>query len=280
MSVYVGGSRVSSGAGAVYVGGRRSPHEQYQRILDILGPTGLIIPIGDSEHENPVLAQVETVGESRRKFTYSEPVSAWDTPPYLMGPGRIPIVTFNGIDEDADSPADPYWSRGDGINDNPFSVGAWVNMTNLAVAQTTLSKYQGAGSREWLHRIMGDEKLNVIHFDENDSTKFPQRASTAPIGVGVWRLLVAAYDGGAVGMSGVTLYNNGVVEASTRVNDGTYTAMSDTAGKVAIGRWANSADRFGSKMAGGALGPFYAQRELSSTDISDLYDVGRALLGA
>ena len=265
---------------AVLVDGLRAPHEYYQRILDILGPTGIIIPIGDSEHESPVLAQVETTGEGRRKFTYNEPVLAWDTPSYLMGPAQIPIITFNGSNEEATSPGDAYWSRGDESNDSPFSLGVYVNLVDLETNQAILSKYQGVGTREWLYRVLSDGKLALLMLDENN-VAFPQRTSDAAIGVGTWRFLVMTYDGtgGATVFDGVTLYNNGAVEPSTAFNDANYVAMGSTGGVVAVGKWGGAADRFGSKMAGGAPGPFFVQRELPVGDISDLYDVGQAFLG-
>ena len=61
----------------------------------------------------------------------------WTIPPTFFEElysfqGSVPVVTFNGKDEKADTPAASYWSPGDGSSDSPFSVGAWVNLADPA----------------------------------------------------------------------------------------------------------------------------------------------------
>lgn len=265
----------------VYVDGLRAPHEHYQRILDILGPTGVIIPIGDPLHENEVLAQVETVGEDRQPFTYSEPLSAWDTVPYILGPAQIPILTFNGTDEEADTPDLPYWSRGDGSDDFPFSIGVWANMDDVT-AVTLLSKYDaGGGVREWLLQVNGAAQLELQLFDQSAGVNC-FRVSNVARSADVWTFLVVTYDGrgGSAAANGIKLYADGSVLVGTSTTNASYVAMENTAEEVVLAaRDSGAVSLFNGKMAGGPLGPHFVQRELPSADVSDLWDVGRAFLG-
>mgnify|MGYP001615982530 CR=1 FL=1 len=102
----------------------------YEAVLRILGTTGTILPIGDRFHGQPNATTFQTVGDQQVTFTWSEAPNAFDTALDLTNPDRfqgiVPVVTFNGTDEEADSPDAAYWSRVRGV----FSVGVWVNLVD------------------------------------------------------------------------------------------------------------------------------------------------------
>ena len=77
----------------------------YEAVYKILGPTaGTIIPLGDTNHEAANRTTCTTTGVEQVVFTYNEAVTSFDKPPITIGPAHIPLITFNGTDEEADSP--------------------------------------------------------------------------------------------------------------------------------------------------------------------------------
>jgi len=259
----------------------------YAQIRDILGPTGTIIPIGDTAQENSARTTVTTLGGQEVVFTYSEAISSFATPPTIAGPGRIPIATFNGTDEEADTPGVAYWSRDDENGANGFSIGLWANVTAMGVLRSLLGKWDTTTAlqlREWLFSVESNSLLMLRLYDESVNA-VSYRASDAIITAGSWRFFVATYDGrgGATAANGITFYDNGAVLASGATNSGSYAGMEDLATLPSLGAYlgTNSApfDFYNGKMAGGPLGPFFTQTELSAADITRLYNIGKSALG-
>ena len=92
------------------------------------------------------------------------------------------------------------------------------------------------------------------------------------------------YDGagGATAMDTVTFYLDGAVHAATSNNDAGYVAMENAAepAMFAAERDGGTPSQFFSgQIAGGPLGPSFAQRELTADEVRALYDLGRAALG-
>ncbi len=254
----------------------------YESILNILGSTGLIIPMGDTNHEAANRTTVTTVGEEQVVFTYNEAVSAFDTPPTILGPGRIPLITFNGTDEEADTPDAAFWSRDDAGGANGFSIGVWANVTDTAAGRVFLGKFDDTGAaelREWLFFVVPDDTIRLFLYDESANVS-ALRTSDAAITMGSMRFFVATYDGagGATAADTITLYEDGVAIASTATNNASYVGMEDLATVVSLGRNIGSGRFFDGEMAGGPLAPFFVQTELSADAIRRLYQLGRAAL--
>ncbi len=245
----------------------------YEAVLTILGSTGVIIPIGDTKHENAGRTTVTTVGEIAAVFTYSEALTAFDTPIALLGPARIPIVTFNGTDEEADSPDAAYWSRVAGV----FSIGAWVNLAD-ATDSIILAKFDNAANtREWVFGFNGSDKLSLTLYDESESGN-PTIDSQADVAIveDTWVFVVATYDGSA-DASGISIYQDGILVTSTDTDDAGFVNLEDLGGTVKLGHVnAIPGSLFDGQMAGGPLGPFFVQAELSADTILRLYQLGRA----
>ena len=250
----------------------------YEAVLNILGSTGVILPIGDPKHGQPNATTFTTVGEEQVTFTWSEAPASFDTPLDLASPdswqGIIPVVDFNGTDEEADSPDAAYWTRALAA----MSVGAWVNTT--AATGTILGKFDYTNDRrEWVFNT-STLYLKLTLYDEDDaSNSYILTLSDVAIVASTWTHVVATYNGSA-DASGINIYINGALVASTDTDQAGFTSMRDKAGLVTLG-FADSTvvEPFDGYMAGGPLGPFFVQAELGADQVKRLYEIGRRALG-
>lgn len=169
------------------------------------------------------------------------------------------------------------YSFGDGVDDSPFSIAAWVFSTSAGVSQLILSKRDaniGSEAREWRFFINSSEKLAFTLYDESEnSNRFQQTADTLTTG---WHFVVATYDGrgGDDAEDGMLLYIDGSLKNTQRSSPGTYVAMENTATKVVIGaNYGNAgtvADFFKDKLDNVILFDI----ELSQANIDSLYNSG------
>ncbi len=267
----------------------------YDAVMRTLGAAGVILPIGDPHHGQPGATTFSTKGGEQVTFTWSEAPRAFDTVLDLTDPvsfqGIMPLVTFNGTDEEADTPDAAFWTRGDGANDSAMSLGAWVNVTggHASIILARFDNTLAAEVREWRFLIDGNDNLEFQTFDESANVG-AQRISDAAVPTGVWILVVATYDGtggaDAMGTSGSvadngTLYVDGEIIASTANDSGAYVAMEDLSAPTTFAHrlLGGVTQLFGGSMIGGPLGPFFTPKELSSGEVRGLYDLGRAALG-
>jgi hypothetical protein len=255
----------------------------YEGVLNVIGNTGVILPIGDPHHGQPSATTFTTVGEEQVTFTWSEALNAFDTGLDLTSPGSfqgiVPTVSFNGSDEEANTPDAAFWSRDDS-GSNPFSIGIWINITDTAAIRKLLSRWDGTTPlREWTLYINDSDKLLMQLYDESENVG-AQRISNTAIAMGNWVFLVMTYDstGGATAGTGITLYADGSEIASTPNEDVSYVAMEDLAVATTLGVNVGGGLPFDGKMAGGPLGPFFASKELSADEVLRLYEVGRRAL--
>lgn len=267
----------------------------YDAVTRALGDSGVILPIGDPHHGQPGAAAFSTRGGEQVTFTWSEAPGAFDTALDLTDPGSfqgiMPSITFNGTDEEADSPDAAFWARGDGANDSAMSLGAWVKI-NGSHPSAILARFDNTGSaevREWRFIVDGGDNLELQVFDESANVG-ASRISDGAIPTDVWKFVVATYDGtggaDAMGTSGsvadnATLYFDGEIVASTATDNAAYVAMEDlgTPTTFAHRLLSGPAQLFEGSMVGGPLGPFFTPKELSSGEVRGLYDLGRAALG-
>jgi hypothetical protein len=252
----------------------------YEAVLDILGSTGVILPIGDPHHGQPNATTFVTVGGEQVAFTWSEAPASFDTPLDLTDKasfqGVIPIVTFNGTDEEADTPDAAFWTRDDAAGANGFSIGAWFNLAD-ATSSGILGRHAGGSNREWQFFINGNDKLYLELLDFSADV-VANRIADAVITEGVFHFVVCTYDGagGAAAADTIILYEDGVVKTSTGTNNGAYVGMEDRA--VAT-RTDPGSQFFNGKLAGGPLGMFFTHAELTADQVLRLYQFGRKALG-
>ena len=258
----------------------------YEAVLDILGTTGTILAFGDPNHGKADAATFTTVGSEQVVFTWSKAIGGWDTPLDLRKDssyqGIIPILEFDAVDQEADTPDAAYWSRDDAGGANGFSVGAWVNVTDSAAFRIIFSKWDDTGSselREWDFLITSSDLLGFNLYDESMNV-VSKRESDSAITQGEWRFFVGTYDGagGTAASDTQILYDNGVVLASTATNNANYAGMEAQAVKPALGRVFGSGGFFNGLMAGGPIAPFFTQVELTADQVLRLYEIGRRAL--
>ena len=253
----------------------------YEAVLNVLGTTGTIMPMVDPHHGQAHSGAFTSVGDQQTTWTPSEPFDDFATPFDNTDPddyqGIIPFVTFDGIDEQIDTPDITYYTRALAV----MSLGAWVNMTD-ATSSNIMTKYDSAGDdREWIWQFGSDDK-QVLDLRDEDDAGTPNAAIKTVADVatsqGVWKFVVATYDGSA-DASGINLYEDGAVVASTDADDANFSSMRDKDMLTQIGAVnLSAADFFDGKMAGGPMGPFFAQKELSADEVLRLYEVGRRAL--
>jgi hypothetical protein len=248
----------------------------YEQRLNLLGSTAVILPMGDPLHYSAV-DKFKTVGEEQVEFTWSEAIESFDTPfdrnLASSYQGIIPVVTFNGTDEEADSPDAGYWSR----VGTAFSVGAWVNLTD-ATSSYILSRHQ-SGDQEWLVGFGGSDQLFVQLVDDSaGSDKSLIATSDSAVAQGQWVYVVATVDGEET-TAGLLLYENGVLLAANKDKGGNYSAMEDLVQTTKLGhRNTTPASIFDGIMAGGPLGVTFVQVALSADVIRRDFEIGRRAL--
>lgn len=166
----------------------------------------------------------------------------------------------------------------DDSGSNPFSIAAWIFVTNSGTIQRIITKNEGDPDNfEWSLELDASEKLNFRLFDQSEAAE-ASRKTDAPLSADTWHFVVATYDstGGATAANGITLYVDGNLVASTATNDASYAAMENKAADVIIG----------ANIKTGA-GEFFFQdkidniavlsKELSASDVSTLWNSGNGI---
>ncbi|GAG81856.1 unnamed protein product, partial [marine sediment metagenome] len=121
-----------------------------------------------------------------------------------------------------------------GGEDKPFSIAAWIYITDTIATQRILSKYNNNTSlREWMFSITG-RKLELLLYDEStDGYVYKIIASSLSLG---WHFVVATYNGvgGTDADDGITIYVDNIVVSQTGYSIGFYADMENTNTKVVI----------------------------------------------
>ena len=262
----------------------------YKAVHEILGDAHVILPLGDeliAGKVNATTFEAKAMGATAPAdltWTPNEALSAWDTPFDLTEPdnwrGAIPILTFNGTDEEADTPDDGFYTRDDAGGANGFSVGAWVLPEDTATLKHVLAKDDENTVREWRFYVDVAE-IPILELIDNSAGASAKRPASVAISTSALTLIVATYDGagGASAADTINVYVNGVSANGTAVNNGSYVGMEDLGGKLTLGARIAPLKFFAGKMAGGPIGPFFSQKELTATAVLDLYHIGAHVLG-
>ena len=254
----------------------------YEAVLAIIGATGIIIPIGDSKHDVSAGAGTfSAVGEIQSTFTYSEAVASFDTPPTIQG--VVPVVIWNGTDEEADTVDNIQWTVDDNAGANGFSIGIWCFATNTAAARALLTKFDGSTvNREWIFQIDASDLLSLGLFDDSASAR-ERKNSDSAITMGAWKFFSVTYDGagGTSASAGITLYQDGAAIAGTADDTGTYVGMENGASLAQLAHQKTSGvagNFYNGRMAGGPIGPFFTKKQLTADEHLRLFELGQGAL--
>ena len=197
----------------------------YNLVEQQLGATATIINFGDQKNFGKVDATTGTgmkfsaTGLSPT-WTWSKAPSTFDTPFDLTLPsnwlGLAPILTLDGVDEEADTPDNAFWTRDD-TSSQKFSICMWINVAD-ATNSVLLSKFDATGTlREWSLELDASDQLAAICYDES-VTAFISTTDDAALIERIWVHVVVTYSG-STGPAGIDIYRDGALVASTDADD-------------------------------------------------------------
>jgi len=203
----------------------------------------------------------------------------------FRGGGTLPTFanssrSFRG-DSSKDSihvPHDPLLTFGDGTNDSPFSLSAWVKMdvtTRFRICAK--SRYDNTlQDSEYIFSTDGNSQLLLLVFDAsegfNNSLSGVKSNFSQSSRQGLWTHYTATYDGrgGVDCWQGMNLYINGLAMSTSKRGTSTvYNSMESTASDFTIGitNYAQSTLYY----SDGSISDVRVyDRELSASDADDL----------
>lgn len=163
--------------------------------------------------------------------------------------------------------------------DLPFSISAWVKMTDATNFPIFEKVDHSAAAYEYRFEVTDADKLSLTVYDQTSSKYEQEFSTTAAIATieGAWAH-VAATANAAVGAKTIKLYINGqqvssIHAESTGAND--YATMHNTSAPVNIGKEDDSTDKF----ADGAIDEVSLWKtELTAAEVLELYN-GHSCVG-
>ena len=177
---------------------------------------------------------------------------------------------FDGTDDYIEIPDADNLSFGDSVTDSPFSISAWINMTD-ATQFRILSKLDGTNFEYALFTTSTD--LLYFYIYDANSLNRRGRYSTNPVTSyeGQWIHICATYDGqgGNGAFNGMKVYLNGNRYDNTNLSVNSYTAMHNTNAPLEIGKYiSTNADGLIDEVA-------VFNSELSQTEVTSIYNGGK-----
>ncbi len=127
------------------------------------------------------------------------------------------------------------FSFGNGSNDIPFSMAAWLYVYTYPVTeQHILSKFNGMDQAEWQWWLSSDERVEFRLI--GDINTWEGVTTSNPLSPG-WHLVIVTYDGrgGSSASDGIKMWVDGIPAAASMNDMGVYTAMANTASDVIMG---------------------------------------------
>ena len=237
----------------------------YAALIGILGNTGYIIPLGDTEYENGDRTEVETVGaafggtSTTYTYTYSSAITSWGTAPTETN--LVPIVypsADGGETPDADAHSHPG---------SAFSEGIWVKWDGSNAIHLL---YRHASSyREFGFRIGTDGK-GFLYLQDASSGGEIYTIQDAALTSGEWTHIIMTADGTA-DATGLNIYKNGAVAASTDVDGAAFVAL-ENLGNVTGILYNTTGGYSTGTVGGGPAGPFTTSKEMTAQECSDYFD--------
>lgn len=200
-------------------------------------------------------------------------------------------MAFDGTDDFVTVPDDDVFSFTDGVadasrSDKPFSMQAWVMIDDLDgdglndENGSIITKFNGNTEVEW---FFGQNKGQIVWnlYDEDGkltsgASKSLNRLKCESFNIvleeDTWHHVVVTYDG-SKNPAGLKVYVDGAAVAVVTDTQNTYNGMLNTSLDVVIGSTVAGTSDFEQKMTNAAI----FNKELSATEVSELYNNGRVL---
>ena len=181
-------------------------------------------------------------------------------------------LTLNGA-EYVEVPDSDVLSFGDGTDDRPFSIEAWVKADDITDFQI-ISKGVYNTDAEWRLLFGGGNQLTFSLYDESGSNTYEIAYTTSALTAheGIWTHVCGTYNGvgGASANAGIVLYVNGVSQSLSYLTNGTYVAMENLGADVQIGL--NNTEYSDGKIDDVRI----YSKALSSDEITKNYNAGKS----
>jgi hypothetical protein len=181
--------------------------------------------------------------------------------------------TFDGVDDRIICGNSLDYTFGDGVNDYPFSISAWIKPTRTGVSFPIINKVYNNGSQdEWELRTLGTDAIRFVLYKNDVLNRRGRDTTIQTTALQDWCHIVGTYDGrgGSTAYDGIKIYVNSIRSDATNTSKNTYTAMSNKWSSVKIGHhddynlWAN-----------GLIDEVAIfNSELSQTDVNDIFNNG------
>jgi len=150
-------------------------------------------------------------------------------------------MEFNGSSDFINCGDSDNLSFGNGSTDSPFSISAWVNMTD-ATNFVTIAKDSNSG-REYVIRTLSADRLHFYLLDNSSSGYIGRKTPAVTSNQNTWIHTVYTYNGNR-SSSGIKIYLNGSPVDNDNYQGGSYTAMENTNAALNIGRQERSTSTY------------------------------------
>ena len=213
---------------------------------DHLATTAVLDDTIAGSHDGVASANTDTITTTDAEETANEA--------FLLGDSEVITITDH-----------TDFSFGDGTDDSPFSLAAWVFYTSDGAAQQIISKYE-TGKTEWFLEVDSTDKPRFRIFDTSAGAAQYLVADDA-IADG-WHYIIATYDGrgGSNAADGMKIYVDWVLISTSAFTEAAYVAMEELAEDVIIGAYKNTSRKWVGKVDNVAV----FSKELSVLDIASL----------
>ena len=144
-------------------------------------------------------------------------------------------MSFDGLNDFIDCGDSDSFSFGNGTTDSPFSISAWVNMTDASRFRIASKYNQNTSQYEYYFSTSGADKLSLLLYNSTGGYLGRTYDTALTSYEGQWINLVCTYNGNSQ-TSGINLYLNGVKVDDTDIINGNYIAMDNTNEPFLIGK--------------------------------------------
>ena len=178
--------------------------------------------------------------------------------------------TFDGADDSAAATdASDVTYFGNGGDDAPFSVSAWIRHT-AGTFDCIMSRGSTSGDNLFEWGVLVDEygRLTAGLYSTTDSNSLINRSVGYQCSQNVWHHVSVTYSGSKTN-AGMKLYVDGVEVPTMAVNAGTYTGMTHNGDTIRIGNWVYGT---GYCWTGQLVDARVYNSALSAADILSLYE--------